>query len=264
MNLKKPFVVLDLETTGPWVERDRIIEIAMVKVHPDGSRDVFHQKVNPGIPIPEAVQKLTGITNEDVKTARSFRDMAGEVLEFLAGSDLGGFNLERFDLPLLEREIKEANLTWDWHQQVVYDAQKVFHLNEKRDLTAAYKFYCNKDLGEDAHSALADTEATVEILFAQVKKYGNGSDDLEVLGEFDYTNHGEYYDKERRFRWWNGELYMMFGKYAKKSPLKDVAKKDRGYLEWIISANFSQEVKDLVAGALEGNFPNPPDTVSED
>lgn len=260
MQLKKPLVVLDLETTGPWVDRDRVIEIAMIKCLPGGGRLTYHKRVNPGMPIPPVVQQLTGITNEAVKAAPAFKEIAREVLEFIGESDLGGYNLERFDLPLLEREIREASLTWDWQKLGVYDAQKVYHLNEKRDLTAAYKFYCGKELGEDAHSALADTEATLEILAAQARKYGDGAEDIDVLSRFDYTNHGEYYDKDRRFRWWNGELYMMFGKYAKRTPLKEIAKKDRGYLEWIVSANFSQEVKDLVAGALEGNFPDPPAT----
>jgi DNA polymerase-3 subunit epsilon len=256
MKVDKTIVVFDLETTGPWVERDKIIEIALIKITPDGTRETYHSKVNPGVPIPEAVVKLTGITNEEVEKAPPFRDIARDVLNFIQDADIGGFNVERFDLPLLAREFNEIGLAFTWDKRKVFDAQKVYHLNEKRDLTAAYQFYCGQDLGNNAHSALADTEATVAILEAQVKKYGGGSEAVEVLGEYDYQYTEDFYDKDRRFRWWNGELYMMFGKYAKRNSLKEVAKMDRAYLEWIKSANFSQEVKDLVANALEGKFPS--------
>lgn len=257
MKVDKPVVVFDLETTGPWVERDKIIEIAMIKIFPDGTRESYHSQVNPGMPIPEAVVKLTGITNQDVEKAPAFRDIARHVLGFIGDADIGGFNVERFDLPLLAREFNETGIAFAWDKRKVFDAQKVYHLNEKRDLTAAYHFYCGEALGESAHSAIADTAATLAILEAQVKKYGQGRDDLDSLSGFDYQYMEDYYDKDRRFRWWNGELYMMFGKYAKRYSLKEVAKMDRPYLEWIKSANFSQDVKDLVGSALEGKFPSP-------
>jgi DNA polymerase-3 subunit epsilon len=136
----------------------------------------------------------------------------------------------------------------------IYDAQKVYHLNEKRDLTAAYNFYCRKDLN-GAHSAMADTQATLEILEAQVVKYGEGEQALSTLDKFDYQQMAEFLDDERKFRWWNGKAYMMFGKYAKKYSLQEVARMDPAYLEWILSAKFSEEVKALVANALQGRFP---------
>ena len=164
-----------------------------------------------------------------------------------------GFNIERFDLPLLEREMFEVGQKLEWQKRNIYDSQKIYHLNEKRDLTAAYKFYCNKELN-NAHSALADTEATLEILQAQAIKYGEGKS-LESLGRFNYQSKSEYYDADRKFRWWNGKLYMMFGKYARQYSLQDLVKKDRGYLDWIVSADFSDEVKELVQNALNGKFP---------
>ena len=245
---------MDLETTGTWVDRDRIIEIAMIKCFPDGKRETYDQRVNPGMPIPAVVSGLTGIADEDVKNAPAFADIARKVLAFIEGCDLAGFNICRFDVPLLRREVEDAGLKFDWDGIKIYDAQKVYHLNEKRDLTAAYDFYCHKGL-DNAHSALADTQATLEILEAQVAKYGQGAEDLETLEQFDYQQMAEFLDDERRFRWWNGKAYMMFGKYAKKYSLQEIARMDPGYLEWILSAKFSEEVKALVANALQGRFP---------
>jgi DNA polymerase-3 subunit epsilon len=262
MKLAKALVILDLETTGMWLEKDRIIEIAMVKVLPSGERTVYHKRVNPGMPIPMVVTELTGISNADVKDAPAFKVIAKEVLEFIGNADLGGFNVDKFDLPLLERELREAGHSFQARAHAVYDAQKVFHLNEKRDLTAAYALYCGKKL-EDAHSALADTEAALAVLEAQVAKYGEGDNGVETLARFNYVERQEFYDSDKRFRWWNGELYMMFGKYAKKESLREIARKDPHYLEWMLSKDFSEEVKALVEGALKGQFPKQDTEVKE-
>ena len=254
MKIQQPFVIFDLETTGTWVEKDRIIEIAMVKLQPSGERQIFHSRVNPLMPIPVVVQQLTGITDKDVEAAPVFKSIAQDVLAFIAGADIGGFNVDKFDLPLLEREINDAGILFSAAGLKVYDAQKVFHLNEKRDLTAAYAFYCGKPL-VGAHGALADTEATAEILQAQVERYGAGDPSIEALGQFQYREQPDYFDAERRFRWWNGELYMMFGKYAKKESLREIVKKDPGYLHWMLTKDFSGDIKVLVENALKGKFP---------
>ena len=256
MKLLNDLVVLDLETTGTWVDRDRIIEIAMIKRMVDGQEEIYEKKINPGIPIPPVVSELTGISNEDVKNAPLFRAVAEEVMAFIEGCDLAGFNVARFDLPLLRREIFDAGLKFSWENVKVFDAQKVYHLNEKRNLTAAYSFYCDKPL-ENAHSALADTQATLAILEAQVDRYAQDGDDhqIDTLSRFKYEKTAEFLDDERKFRWWNGKAYMMFGKYAKKYSLQEIARRDPGYLEWIVSAKFSEEVKTLVSNALQGQFP---------
>lgn len=253
MILTKPLVVLDLETTGTWVEKDRIIEIAMIKVHPDGKKETYHKRINPLMPIPKVVQELTGISNEAVKDAPVFKTVAKEVVAFIGHADIGGFNVEKFDIPLLERELMEANVAFTMTARVVYDAQKVFHLNEKRDLTSAYALYCGKPL-EGAHSALADTAATLEVLESQVARYGDGGS-VEALGKFVYKERSEFFDADRKFRWWNGELYMMFGKYARRESLRDIARRDPGYLEWMLGKDFSEEVKLLIGNALKGQFP---------
>lgn len=257
MKLSRTLVVLDLETTGTWIEKDKIIEIAMVKCHPSGAKETFDQRVNPGIAIPPKVSEITGIKDEDVKDKPLFFQIARAVLDFIADADIGGFNVERFDVPLLSRELQEAGIKLDMNLRHVYDAQKVYHLNVKRDLSAAYQFYCRKEL-KGAHAALVDTEATLEILAAQAMLYGQGSAELEKLQEFDYKQTSEFFDAERKFRWWNGELYMMFGKYARSLNIREIAKQDPSYLQWILSKDFSDDVKNMVQGVLNGKFPEPP------
>ena len=164
MKITHPFVVLDLETTGTWIEKDRIIEIAMVKLLPSGEKEVFHSRVNPLMPIPLVVQQLTGITDKDVAEAPVFKAIVQDVAAFLEGADLGGFNADKFDLPLLEREMNDAGVAFLAIGHKVFDAQKVFHLNEKRDLTAAYAFYCGKPL-QGAASVLARWQMESRDLF---------------------------------------------------------------------------------------------------
>jgi len=251
MKIKKDLVVLDIESTGVWVEKDKIIEIALIKYKPDQTRETFLSKINPGMPIPEKASEVTGITDKDVKDAPSFKQVASRILEFMGDADLGGFNVERFDLVLLKREFSDIGIGFEWSGRVIYDAQKVYHLNEKRNLAAAYQFYCGKEL-VGAHSALVDTKATVEILEKQVEKYGDGSQDIEVLGQFEYEPIFDFYDEERKFCWWNGKLYPMFGKYARQTPLEDLTESDPGYLKWILKKDFSDGVKAVIRTVLSG------------
>ncbi len=254
MKIKKDLVVLDLESTGVWIEKDKIIEIALLKYHPDGSKETFCTRVNPGMPIPKMVSELTGIWDKDVQAAPRFSTIAEKVLHFIGASDLGGFSIERFDLLLLKREMEEAGLRFEWDERLIYDAQKVFHLNEKRDLSAAYQFYCGRELA-GAHSALADSEAVYAILEKQVEQYGKGETDLSVLLQFEYESLFDFHDGERKFCWWNGKLFPMFGKYSRKLPLEDIVKTDPGYLKWILAKDFSEGVKSIVRAALNGDLP---------
>lgn len=262
MKIKNSLVVLDLEATGIWVEKDKIIEVGLIKCHADGRKEIFHRRINPGIRIPEIVTKLTGISDADVKDAPYFRTEAVKILDFIGDADLAGFNVERFDLPLLERELTEAGIKFEWKDRKIFDAQKVFHLNEKRDLSAAYQFYCGEDL-VGAHSALADSEAVYKILAKQVEKYGGGDEELGVLEQFEYEARSDFYDKERKFCWWNGKLYLMFGKYARKLALEEIVKTDPGYLSWILAKDFSDSVKAIVKAALNGTIPSYPEKVNK-
>ena len=259
MKLSRPIVSLDLETTGTWLEKDRIIEIGMIKCAEDGSRATYLKRVNPGIKIPAKVSQITGITNEDLRSAPSFKFIVREVIDFIGESDFAGFNIERFDLPMLERECYEAGARLEWRQRQIYDAQKVYHVHEKRDLKAAYKFYCKREL-ENAHTAIADAEAAWEILIAQHALYNNGKEEIEALSAIDYEARIEYFDPERKFRWWNENIYPSFGKYSKMT-LQEIVEKDPGYLRWMASADFSTEVKELVKNALDGKFPEIPQAI---
>ena len=260
MKITKNLVVFDLETTGTWIEKDRIVEIGMVKLSPNGERCNYVKRVNPGMPIPIHVIRIIDITDEDVKDAPAFKEIAQEVIEFIGDADLGGFNVQRFDLPLLERELHSAGISFQWKERDIYDAQKIYHIHEKRDLTAAYQLYCKKDL-TNAHTALGDAEATVEIFESQIEKYGQKDVGIESLKDFDYDQKSAYFDKERRFCWWNGNLYPEFGKYRRKKHIKNIAENDRSYLEWIFAADFSDEVKSMAGNALRGEFPKPPDNI---
>ncbi len=262
MKLTKPLVVLDLETTGIWIEKDRIIEIGMIKLTPDGKQEIYNTKVNPCMPIPAVVTDLTGISDADVKEAPAFGAIAAKVKSFMEDADLGGFNVERFDLPLLAREFLDAGISFDYSTRTIYDAQKIYHLHERRDLFAAFAFYCHQEL-KNAHSALADAQATLGILQEQLKRYSDPRQDIEALKEFDYKQSSEFFDSERKFRWWNGDLYMTFGKYAKKEPLKAIAKKDPHYLEWVLDKDFSDEVKLMIQGVLNGKYPQQQTDVPE-
>lgn len=255
MKLTHAVVLLDLETTGTWIEKDRIIEIGMVKCLVGGARESFVRRVNPGIAVPLAVTRLTGISDDDLRGCPAFGDIALDVLNFIGDADFGGFNIERFDLPVLEREIFESGHRLEWRHRTVYDAQKIYHIHEKRDLKAAYKFYCGKEL-VNAHSALGDSEAALEILSAQIAKYGQQNDYLEALIDFDYEPSTDFFDDERKFRWWNGALYPVFGKYGRKHSLKEILEKDRSYIQYLATTDFSEKVKHMLLGVLEGKFPS--------
>ncbi|MFC1548707.1 exonuclease domain-containing protein [Candidatus Omnitrophota bacterium] len=257
MKLSHPLVILDLETTGTWKEKDKIVEIGMVKLLPEASKETYLKRINPGIPIPPQVSAIINITDEDVKDAPPFREIAGEVLEFMGDSDIGGFNVERFDIPLLERELVNAGIKLDMENRKVYDAQKIYHIHEKRDLTAAYEFYCKKEL-HCAHTALGDVEATLEILDAQIHKYGTEEEGIESLRDFDYEPRQGNFDKEGKFRWWNGKLYPTFGKHARRKNIQQLVGAEQSYLQWILDSDFSDEVKDMVREALNGHFPEAP------
>ena len=258
MKISRPLVVFDLETTGTWVEKDKIVEIGMIKLLVDGTTESYVKRVNPGIPIPAYISSLINISDSDIKDSPRFRDIAEEVLNFIEKADLGGFNIERFDLPILQREIALSGLKFDWSDRVIYDAQKIFHVNERRDLVAAYRLYCNKDL-QNHHSALDDAQATFEILGSQIKKYGKNNEGIEFLKEFKYERAGEFFDEERKFRWWNKKLYPMFGKYAKKYSIGEIAQRDSEYLEWMLRRDFSAKVKVMIEGVLNGQYPVHPD-----
>lgn len=254
MNIKlhKPLCIFDLETTGTNVGKDRIVEICILKINPDASRESKTWLVNPEMPIPEGASLVHGIWDKDVENCPTFREIAPKIMEIISGSDLGGFNSNRFDVPLLAEELLRAGIDFDLKKFKLVDAQVIFHKMEPRNLTAAYKFYCDKDL-EGAHSAEADTLATFEVLDAQVGKYEDLPKDIAGLSEFSYHNKFADLAGFIAFDDANEEIFT-FGKY-KGQRVKEVFQKDIGYFGWIQNADFPLYTKKvLTAIQLRSKF----------
>lgn len=239
LNLTRPLAFIDLETTGINISTDKIIEIAIIKRMPDGSVVSKIKRVNPGIPIPQESTEVHGITDDDVKDSPSFKDVANELRQFLDNCDLAGYNSNRFDIPLLVEEFLRVGQQFDISGRKLVDVQRIFHLMEKRNLEAAYQFYCNKDL-KNAHSAEADALATYEILEAQISRYESLVNDVEALSQF--TAEDDFIDLGRRFIRKNGQPHFNFGKYKGRS-IKAVLKEEPQYYDWMMKADFPLHTK---------------------
>ena len=256
INLKNPIAFIDLETTGINVVTDRIVEIAIVKVFPDGKEEIKTKRVNPTIPIPAEATAIHGISNEDVQNELPFKDIARSIANFLEGCDFAGYNSNKFDFPLLAEEFLRAEVDFDMHKRKFIDVQTIFHKMEQRTLVAAYKFYCQKPL-EDAHSAMADTKATYEVLKAQLDVYkdeeyddGHGKtskpivNDVLALSEFSaYDTNVDFvgrivYDE-------NGVEIINFGK-NKGIPVEKVLREQPGYYGWILNSEFPLYTKKVL------------------
>jgi len=243
LNLKRPLAFFDLETTGVQVAQDRIVEISIIKLNPDGSEEVMTALVNPGIPIPAETSAIHGITDEKVKDASTFRELGAKVKEFIGNADLSGFNCLRFDVPLLMEEFLRNDLDMDMKNRKVVDVQNIFHKMEQRTLVAAYKFYCNKDL-TNAHSAEADTRATMEVLLSQIEKYDELQDDVPSLHDFSKRGNnldfaGQIVENEK------GEAVFNFGKNKGKTVI-EILKKQPGYYSWMMEAQFASYTKKVL------------------
>ena len=243
LNLKNPIIFFDLETTGINVTTDRIVEIAIIKVQPNGKEEEKSMRINPTIPIPKDASKIHKIYDEDVKDAPTFKAVAKEIASFIEGCDLAGFNSNRFDIPLLAEEFLRADVDINLHKRRMIDVQTIFHKMEQRTLVAAYKFYCNESL-ENAHAAMADTKATYEVLKAQLDKYEDLQNDMDYLHKF--STHHKYADFLGRIILnKNNEEVINFGKYKGKT-VESVFEKDPGYYSWIMNADFPLYTKKIL------------------
>lgn len=247
---------LDLETTGANPAVDRIVEISLIKVFPGGRRETMTQRVNPGIPIPPDATRIHGIGDADVTDAPRFPEIAADFLRFIDTADLAGFNIQRFDLPLLLRELATAGQRFDLTDRAIVDAQVIYHRKVPRDLSAAYRLYCGKDL-RDPHTARADVEACLEVLDAQLATYPDLPRTPQGLYKhFLPPRDPDAIDPDGRFVWEGEEAVLTFGPEGiRRRPLREVALKDRGFLEWILRKDFRPEVKAIVQDALTGKFP---------
>jgi DNA polymerase III subunit epsilon len=247
LSLTRPIAFIDLETTGVSLSSDRIVEIAIIKISPDGSRVVKRKLLNPGIPIPKESSDIHGITDEMVKDAPTFKQAGNEIKMFIENCDLGGYNSNRFDIPILMEEFLRAGMDVDLSNRKMIDVQHIFYTMEPRTLTAAYKFFCEKEL-VSAHSAEADVDATIEVFMAQLKKYNNLGNTVDsilgVIGEdkvVDYARRFCFNDK--------GEEIFNFGKH-KGRLVRDVLKSEPQYYDWMMRGDFPLHTKQKLTEIL--------------
>lgn len=252
LKLKVPLCFFDLETTGIIISQDRIVEIAVIKVFPNGDVQEKSNVINPTIPIPSASSAFHGISDKDVEGKPTFKEVAKDYARFMEGADLSGFNILKFDVPMLVEEFIRADVEFDYRRKRIIDSQRIFHLMEKRNLKAAYKFYCNEDL-EDAHSAKADTHASLEVLKAQINKYKNQevtdgfgdtigkiTENMEDLGNLTASNMVDL--AGRMVKNQKGIPIINFGKHKNKEVLA-VLKEEPSYYDWIMNGDFPLDTK---------------------
>ncbi|TDQ27776.1 3'-5' exonuclease [Tenacibaculum caenipelagi] len=260
LNLTKPIVFFDLETTGINIAKDRVVEISILKVFPNGNKESKTWLVNPEIEIPAESTEVHGITNEKVVNEPTFKELASQINEMISDADLAGFNSNRFDIPLLAEELLRAGIDFDMNDRKAVDVQTIFHKKEQRTLSAGYQFYCGKEL-EGAHGAEADTNATYEILLAQVDKYDDLENTVEALSEF--STHGKRADFAGfiLFNDDDQEIFS-FGKY-KGRTVEEVLKENPGYNAWIQNADFPLYTKKVLREIKE-RMSAPKDTMTDE
>ena len=255
IKLQKAVVFFDLEATGTSPERDRIVEVALLRREPDGTEKTFSSLVNPGMPIPPEAIAIHKITDEMVQGQPSFVQVAARLMDFIGDADLSGFGIARYDIPLLQAEFKRVGLAFPLEGRAVVDALAIYHRQEPRNLAAAYKFYCGQSL-DGAHRAEADVKASSAVLWAQLERYAQLPRDMEGLSVFcRAARDSQGVDAEGKFVWRHGKASFNFGKH-RTLTLEEVVKKERSYVEWLMTAEkTTPELAEICRHALEGKFP---------
>ena len=252
LKLSRPLAVFDLETTGTRPDSDRIVEICIALLRPEGEQEVYTRRVNPGIPIPAGATAVHGIHDEDVADEPSFCDIAAEVTRILEGADLAGFNVISYDLPLLEAEYARAGLVFRREGRRLVDAQRIFHMREPRTLTGAVRFYVGRD-HTGAHGAEADVLATVAVLDAQLERYADLPREVEGLSRASIPE--DWIDAQGKIRWVGEDAVLDVGKHRGRT-LRDLAGNDASYLRWLAEkSDFPADTRGIVREALQGRFP---------
>lgn len=250
LTLTRPIAFFDLETTGIDPLRDKIVEIALVRVEPDGGREATTRRINPERPIPASATAVHGITNEDVSGAPAFRQVARELLDVLEDADLAGFNVRRFDVPLLDREFRESAFDLALVERRIVDVMTIFHKKEPRDLSAAVRFFLDREHA-GAHGAEADVAASIEVLEAQLRRYPDLPRTVDALDAWCYPAPPGAVDRGGKFVLREGEVVFAFGR-QKGRTLSEVARVQRDYLLWILKQDFPEDARALVEKALRG------------
>lgn len=240
LKIDRPIVFFDLETTGTNITKDRIVEVSLIKVMPNGEENTKSRKINPEMPIPPEATAIHGITDEDVKDCPKFKQIGHSLAAIFSGCDIAGFNSNRFDIPILKQEFDRAGIDFNLEGVRFIDVQTIYHKKEPRNLSAAYKFYCDKEL-KDAHTASADTKATLEVFKAQCELYPDLPDDIDKLAE--YTSYTRNVDLVGRLVYDENQVIRInFGKH-KGEVAEDVLRKEPGYFSWIMDRDFTEDTK---------------------
>ncbi len=255
LKLDRPLAFIDVETTGLSPYSDRIVELSILKIHPDGTEEYKSHRVNPGIPIPAAATAVHGITDAAVASEPMFQQYAKSVRDFLNGCDISGFSVIQFDLPCLEAEFARANIEFSRRGRQLIDSKVIYHQRDPRNLQAAYQKYCGKDM-VNAHCAEEDAKAAADVLDGQLEMYEDLPREVSGLGALCYESDENFIDSEGKFAWVKDEAVLNFGKYEGRL-LREIAAEHPDYLEWIIRKDFAAEVKDIAAKAMAGEFPEP-------
>ena len=254
LKLERPIAFIDVETTGINPNSDRVVELSILKIHPDGREEYKSHRVNPGVSIPAEATAVHNITDADVASLPAFRQYARSVKDFLDGCDIAGFNVIKFDLPCLEAEFARAGVEFSRQNRYLVDSMVIYHQREPRDLQAAYRKYCGGEM-ENTHVAEEDVKAAVVVLDGQLEQYGDLPRDVTGLCEICNPAGKDYVDPEGKFIWVDGEVVCNFGKKHKGCKLRDIAEGDPSYLSWIAGADFSPEIRKIATRALDGEFP---------
>lgn len=254
LRLTKPIVFIDVETTGLNTQQDRIVDICMTKIYPGGKEESLGSLINPCMPIPFESTQIHGIKDADVDGKPTFKEFAPKLFDFIKDCDLGGFGLIKFDLLVLESEFKRVGINYSKDGNQIVDVQSIYHKLEPRDLGAAYSKYCGKPL-ERAHRAHIDVKATIDILESQLEQHDILPRDISGLHEFSNPRDPTWIDSDGKFVWFREEAVINFGQHKGKT-LRDVSKNTPDYFQWIISKDFSPNVKKIAEEAIKGKFPS--------
>jgi DNA polymerase-3 subunit epsilon len=256
IKLDRPIAFFDLEATGTSPRADRIVELCIVRIRPDRSEATLSYRINPQMPIPEEAAAIHGIRDEDVKDCPTFPKIAQEVADFLEGCDLGGFNILRYDIPMLAEEFIRAEVPFSVETRRVLDVQRIFHRKEPRDLSAALKFYCG-DAHLNAHGAEADVLATIRVFEGQITRYPELPRSIAELDGYCNPQNPDWADQSGRLKWSGGNIVINFGK-NKGRTLKDMLEKDRNFINWLLKSDFPADTRQLITNAQKGIWPEPP------
>ncbi len=253
IKLDRPIAFFDIEATGISPRADRIVELCIVKITPNKQQSTHVFRINPQVPIPAETTAIHGISDADVADCPTFPELAREIADVLEGCDLGGYNIGRFDVPMLCEEFTRAGINFEVESRRTLDVQRIYHRKEPRDLSAALSFYCN-ELHLNAHGAEADVLATIRVFEGQLDRYSDLPDNMDELDDYCNPRDPAWVDRTGRLRWINGEAALNFGK-KKGTTLRELVATDQGFIKWMLRSDFPADTREIVTDALNGNYP---------